>query len=489
MSLHIKTMACNGWCRSCYEEKIRAVMPEEVYNIEAMEKSLEERFRASSWKPSICIHGGEPLLLKDEDLERLFKKAYELKGCANIQTNLISLSDFHISLFKKYKVSIGVSIDGDTAELNRGRWNAERKGRKLTDEEIQKATDGVLRNMKRLKEAGLGLSVILLLRKYNASADKIEDLIRCLKRFRDEFGVSSFRTNEAIVFEPEWRKEEELTGEELGKVYCRIADEVLSDPKCDWLPCRDIIDLLLGYKDSTCVFGTCDVWKSGSETTIMADGSIGVCLKNGGAIDGMQILEAETKGLERYDLLKQVPQDELGCKDCKWWFICMGGCPGAGVDNDWRNRTRFCEGWKMLYEYLSYKIKCLLPNARTVDEYYPARPDVSELLSSLTPGGSSWKRNKQKNKAVMPVAIKKICESDGHGDSHGDKAHADRAHGDSGGAGYQDGQHGDVSHGDSHGDSSHGDSGYQDIVYKEISATNRDHGDAPHGDHLDAGGR
>ncbi|MCK4496580.1 MAG: radical SAM protein, partial [Candidatus Aenigmarchaeota archaeon] len=147
MSLTIKTLGCNGLCRSCYENRIRSVSLDTSYDIEAILKTVERETPKTSkgrGGGTVCLHGGEPLLMKFEDIERLLAKVCELYGYTGIQTNGILISDRIIELFKKYKTSVGVSIDGDTAELNYGRWNA----KKMSKEEIQRRTNRVLTNMK-----------------------------------------------------------------------------------------------------------------------------------------------------------------------------------------------------------------------------------------------------------------------------------------------------------------------------------------------------
>ena len=462
MGLSIKVLDCNGQCRSCYENDIRRVRGKEPkYDIDAILRTLrEETLRVPHGQRgnAPCVHGGEPLLFPVADLEKILQTVHELYGRTNIQTNGTLITARHVELFRKYETSVGVSIDGDTWQLNRGRWNAST----MTPDQIQGMTDLVMDNMRKISDAGLSLSVIALLRKYNAIPPHLDDFIRFLFRLKDEYGMNSVRTNEAIVFDPAFQKEEQLTPEELGNAFCRIADVCLADPKIQWLPYRDVIDLLLGFRDATCVFTECDVWKTSSEMTIDAFGNIGSCLKNGGARDGFQVLADSEYGRERYEALFQIPQELSGCKGCEWWFICKGGCPGAATDNDWRKRTRFCEGWRMLFSHIAKKLKALLPNLYTANEFYPAMPDSGIILSTIAQ--SAWQYGRRKNLETMKTELAEKSGQvafKGHGDGHGD-----RPHGDSSG-------HGDRPHGDK----PHGDSGHND-----------EHGDRGHGDHWDAGG-
>lgn len=483
MGLHVKTMGCNGLCRSCYENAIRSVDLDTSYNIDAIIKTIEEETAKIPEKDrtqTVCIHGGEPLALKFEDIERILKRVYELYGYTTIQTNGTLITEKHIELFKKYKCSIGVSLDGDTAQLNYGRWN----GGNLTMKQIQKVTDKTLWNMKMCHDAGISLSVIALLRRYNASEKELGGFIRYLLRLRDEFGITSIRTNEVCVYDEKYQEEEQLSTEELSNTFRKLADMCLSEPELQWNPYRDITNMLFGYiNDTTCVFTECDVWKTNSERAIDKDGAIGTCLKGGAARDGLQILAADKIERERYAVLLQIPQENGGCKDCRYWFMCKGGCPGEGIDNDWRAKTRFCEAWKVMFAHIEKKVRGLLPNIYTLPMFHPQCPSPGMIQHALGQNGSTWKCNKRRDLEQLKRELEKGGTS-GRADAfHGDTAHGDE-HGDSG---HGDKPHGDSDHGDGDRDDTHGDkymdSGHKDTFeYIDKSHGDKPHGDRPHGD-------
>ena len=60
-----------------------------------------------------CMHGGECTLIDRSDFETILKKMYQLQGKSSIQTNAYEIDNDLIRLFKKYKTSVGVSIDRD----------------------------------------------------------------------------------------------------------------------------------------------------------------------------------------------------------------------------------------------------------------------------------------------------------------------------------------------------------------------------------------
>jgi len=229
------------------------------------------------------------------------------------------------------------------------------------------------------------------------------------------------------IDQPKWK---ELTNIELGNAFCWLADICLANPDLMWQPFRDVVDLMFGYSDSTCNFAKCDPWHTTAEVPIMADGNLGNCLKPAGAIDGIVVLRADKYSDERYKILPQVPQEYGGCKDCQYWLMCYGGCPGSGIDNDWRNRTRFCEAWKILFEHVEKKIKGLMPNIYTVPEINYKNPKISQI--NIGEGGSTWRKDRRKNvqESIKSIKNEQGKKMNGHGDiPHGDKHgdHTDQA--------------------------------------------------------------
>ena len=78
-------------------------------------KSFKEQLKYSKNEHcgnSICAHGGEPLILPKQELEKILKFAFDKTGQSSIQTNGTLIDDDHILMFKRYKTGVGISIDG-----------------------------------------------------------------------------------------------------------------------------------------------------------------------------------------------------------------------------------------------------------------------------------------------------------------------------------------------------------------------------------------
>jgi uncharacterized protein len=397
------------------------------FDLQKVKKTLIELTNRKEKIEPPNFHGGEPLIIGHDNLESLAKIIFDKWGRNNIQTNGILIDDRFIEIFKRYNFHVGFSIDGDTPELNRGRWNMHDESEKF----IEKMTGITMINLRDCANAGLRSSVISVLRKHNiGDAKRLNGFIKFLDRLETEYGIYNVKTNPCIGYTDKAIKDDQPTNTELTNAFFRLFDRTISHYKRLTQPFRYIIDMLIyGNNNTQCGFWDCDPFYTTAEIAINHQGIMTNCLKSGCAIDGIQSLRADKKSSIRTKVLKQIPVENNGCKDCPYWFLCMGGCPGEGVENDFRNRTRFCQSWKELFEYADKKLIGIIPNIETVRDQYPAFPDPSITMARLR--RSTWqkyddienadysRKNKKKNNQID------ISHGDSHNDRHGDKPHGD----------------------------------------------------------------
>ncbi|MDR2198636.1 MAG: radical SAM protein [Deltaproteobacteria bacterium] len=117
----ILTRRCNLGCGYCYNGEA----DESLMSRETLERAFA--LLAEGEGPfGVQLTGGEPLLVP-ELVERacaLFKKAGEKRpGALSLQTNLTLLNEDWLDLFRKYRVDLGVSLDGppEINERQRGK--------------------------------------------------------------------------------------------------------------------------------------------------------------------------------------------------------------------------------------------------------------------------------------------------------------------------------------------------------------------------------
>lgn len=420
LSVKITNALCNLQCAYCYEHVYRERANQRPFDLEAIRKQIDREGMAP------YLHGGEALLAPVDAIEVILAKAHEMVGHSSIQTNGTLITEEHIELFKKYNTHVGVSMDGP-GEMSRYRIPVEKLPARGS------AGDLIWQNVKKLRQEGIHVGMICVLTRANALPGQRDEFKRWMREL-DTLGITG-RLNPAEIDYPKMKKIA-LTPQELAEFYCDIAEFVLTDLGGNWLPFRDVVDSLLGLDQGTCVFSECDYYNAGSEKVILSDGTTASCMKTsktGHIYPRFQNAGQQGFAKIRYDILPRIAQEFGGCQDCKYWRNCLGGCPAEGVNGDWRNRSRYCEAYKALYDKTSHLLKTMFPNIRlttdrppeafphpnTVEGMYPGA--VHLLNNTRTSKGSSWRRdNVPEPGQYEPKAETRT------------KDHANRPHGDHG---------------------------------------------------------
>ena len=111
---------CNIKCRYCYQEGIRTAGNVPMrYDLDAIMATLDRLAEPFS------LFGGEIMMTRRPDLERLMQLGFDRHGGVGMQTNGTLIEERDIELFRKYRVRIGISIDGP-GPLNDARWAGSR---------------------------------------------------------------------------------------------------------------------------------------------------------------------------------------------------------------------------------------------------------------------------------------------------------------------------------------------------------------------------
>lgn len=349
MSLEIRPHGteCNLNCKYCYQQHYKE---QRNFNFDDLKPKLNNDF---------TLFGGDPLVQSLKELEEMFKYGYEKFGSNSIQTNGLQITDKHIELFKKYNVNVGISIDGE-GELNDLRWQ---KTLKQTRAQTKKTNE----NIEKIVKENLGLGLIITLHKQNiGTKDKMDKMIEWFKKL-DKIGVKSQRLH---LLEQEHGEGDQyqLSNEDYQSKFIEIHKKTYKFKNLKFDIFGDIQKLLLGNDNmTTCLFNGCDPMNTQSVSTIDYNGTKG-CGRE--YKDGKEWNKQGNTFDNRSLQLYFIPKEEKGCKDCKYFIICKGNCPGTQIDGDWRNRTEYCEFWKSLFEYMNNLL--LKSGFQTIIE----RPDI-----------------------------------------------------------------------------------------------------------------
>lgn len=378
MSVTLKPIAnCSMGCIGCYETRIFQANGNspEPYDLNAIIASM---LRIPG---PVSLHGGEILLMPLPDLRTLIEAAAKDNRQISMQSGLSLLNDRHVDLLKEFNVSVGVSLNGPT-ELNRDR-RAVPHTRSLPVLEANQATDltteRVYQNVVKLRRAGISVSIICVLSKTNAGdKDKLKRLAQWAHGL-GEAGIWHVRFN-PLHDDYSDGADIELTEQEAADAYRFLAALTTRDSRRMWLPFREYIDNIWGLGCQPCWHGGCDVYQTAAVHAVFGDGSEGNCLRT--AKDGTAYLRDSQTFDMRSQILQQVPTDQNGCKGCKHWRVCKGGCPAEGVDGDWRNRSRFCQMYYQTYDFLIDKMRGMIPNFTPVQDW--TTNDEASLMQSTS---------------------------------------------------------------------------------------------------------
>jgi uncharacterized protein len=176
------TPFCNIDCTYCYlpDRTDRSRISLETI-AKACRHLAQDRLVADN--PEVLWHAGEPLVLPAEFYERAFATIEaEIGGTAvrhKVQTNATLVNARWIDLFKRWGVSVGVSLDGPPHFHDRYRLTRSRAP----------TSQRVLAGIASLKDAGLGVNVICVL-----TRDSIE-VPEELFEFFEKIGVDAIGFN------------------------------------------------------------------------------------------------------------------------------------------------------------------------------------------------------------------------------------------------------------------------------------------------------
>ena len=332
---------CNCNCKYCYQQTIRKKLSYN-YNLDAV-LNTARRLHEQIPNDPIILHGGEPLTLPFKDIERILSYTYKLQGYAVITTNGTLINDSLIELFKRYRTSVTISIDGfyPLNELRCYPNNAEK---------CKKYTSTVLKNIELLRAENIAVELMLVIHRKNAVGDRLKLLEKFIIKMA-KLGVTFGKINWVRTYN---RNEDyALTPEEILYALKSIAKLTLFYPGVRYDPIPFFLENLWGMKPlNDCYFSMCDIFCTTRAKRILGDGRVANCSCSSPFYDTLQ---TEEPSYERYMALQKIPVSDGGCKGCKYWNVCFGGCPANAPD--WRMRDRNCRLFYKLYSMFEESIR------------------------------------------------------------------------------------------------------------------------------------
>lgn len=327
---------CNLGCRYCYQDPQRDAEGRGVqgrrYDMSAMKAAAERE------GGPFVLFGGEPLLLPLADLEELLAWGFERHGAAGLQTNGVLITDEHIRLFRRYNVSVGISMDGP------GPLNDLRRQGSLA--RTRQATQRTWDNLRRLAAGHRPPGIIVTLHRLNGTGERLTRLIGWLHAL-DDLGVRSVRLH-LLEVDDEALRPMALSAAENAAALDAVAAAAPSFARLRVDVLADVDELMAGRPAPSCTWHSCDPYATPAVRGVEGDGSPSNCGRTNK--DGVNYLKAERPGFERYVTLAATPMADGGCQGCRFFLLCRGQCPGTAGGGDWRNRSEHCAVWLSRFE-------------------------------------------------------------------------------------------------------------------------------------------
>lgn len=310
----------------------------------------------------IVFHGGEPLLLRKADFEyacEQFRREIPPSTALilAVQTNGVLLDDEWVDIFRRWGVSVGISIDGDE-ELN-DRHRVDRRGRG--------SYARIVEGLKRLNAAAAespwldpGLLTVM-----NADAD----IKRVYRHFVDELGARVIST-----LLPDCSHDDGIpnghSAADYGHMLCDLFDMWIEKDDVELREVRRLLQRFHKFSEASTFHRNPVVIVQSDGSLSMDDSYVPAQAWRGsvppGSIhsDTLQDWLSSAAYEELHGYYEQVPG---GCSDCVWRNVCGGGdlenrySSSRGFDNP----SVFCEGLKIFYLHVS---RYLVRHGYPVDE-------------------------------------------------------------------------------------------------------------------------
>jgi uncharacterized protein len=310
---------------------------------------------------SIGFHGGEPMMQKKKDFAmscEIFKATLgdKVNLQFTMQTNAMLIDDEWISLFNKYRVCLGISIDGPKEYHDRDRIDHYGKG--TYDRVVSKISYLQKSDYFKNKTTGPGLLCVI---NPGHSAKKI------YRHFVDDLGA---RFMDFLLPYNTHLHQLEYPPEAYGKYLCDLFDEWTADdnPKVQVRRLSSILGLFHG--------GTPEVYAVGQvsedELPLISISSVGDLSPSDEfrATDpsinysGETIFNTSLKKYLNNPIFLDIQQATVNlpaiCKECCWKNICSGGTVVNRYHkaNQFDNPSIYCSGLKDFYATIvSYLLK------------------------------------------------------------------------------------------------------------------------------------
>lgn len=348
------SLECNMRCSYCYvfsdeiDDCNRNIKLDlnEIKNI--LTEYAQYNFNKGKKTCDITWHGGEPLLIgvnKFEEIMNIEKEIFEKIGvfiCNRLQTNATLIDNEWCKFFKKYKFSIGISLDGPEDIFNKNRYYRKNIF----------AYNDVIKGIELLKNNNIPFGILSVI------TNEIYKDAKKIYQFFNNIGIKY------VDFIPSYLPtmvSYNLYPENWGTFLCELFDIWIKSPTLHICYFEDIIKKIihLNNKKDTPLSLICELGSTcGENLSITPDGKLYFCecligLSNYFIGDLKKISLSKALSTQNFfKVFKNMNKKIEKCQKCKYFKICESGCLKHRIGH--KNKIDyFCKGKQMIF----YKIQ------------------------------------------------------------------------------------------------------------------------------------
>ena len=343
------TNGCNLDCSYCsLGKKTKCEMADKDMLFQIMKFACEEVKNKKEKSLTIILHVGEPTLIDLTNyayaIERINSEYNEMKIDYSMQTNAWNISDGYLEFFNKYKVNVGVSIDG-SKEVH----DIERKSRNGAE-----TFEKVCCNIDRMLNAGISVSCLMVLTSLALKSDF--DYLNFFAERNLHLKINPLLNYGGVYDHPELSLEKQQYAEFLIRAYEYIVENSIN---VTISPIDNILKAILSDgKIHECTFNpVCN------RNFVCVDqlGNIYPCGKYsdlneyriGNIFD--KSFSLNQSGIIRQLIERRTVKMPKKCDLCKYVAMCNAGCNAeASIDGDIGKPPLLCEDYKKLFDYFSH---------------------------------------------------------------------------------------------------------------------------------------
>lgn len=358
LSIHV-TESCNFGCKYCYGDAPSSgkKMKKETV-IKIIDRIYEELTRQDI---TIEFHGGEPLLVMDvvqaasERIKKLWGKKTDRRCRILLQTNASLINEETIDFFRKYDISVGVSMDGSARTHDRSRTYRDGRGTHAD----------TLRGLRFLKQHNITGGVL-------AVVEDPRDYIE-ITSYIFSLGYFGFRLNHLVC---QGRGELDLSsarerGNNFAREFLGLVDYLDAyarehrDIRLDIWPVNIMLfHLVSPHRPFMCMRSPCGAGSHGLGFDY--SGNVYPCeqlagfqeLSIGNVNDGKGILEMLDESQVIKDIRSRTVENIKKCRTCAFRNFCGAGCTAEAysISKDLIMEDAHCAFYEKTFENLMWEL-------------------------------------------------------------------------------------------------------------------------------------